>query len=181
VTLAVALLSGIGALVALGLGTTEVDLQTATDPVALLDRDRRAFLFFVLIAGACMGAAASLISIIGVVPTRPVFSETTAVNNTMILGVGIAAGLGAGAVGACMKTVWGNFFAAKCMLAARRRIPLRFLAFLQDAHEKRGVLRQAGAAYQFRHLELQRHVSAAPSAGAAPSSPQPVPGEGGTV
>jgi hypothetical protein len=33
------------------------------------------------------------------------------------------------------------------------------MRFLADAHEQRGVLRQAGASYQFRHAELQRHLT----------------------
>jgi hypothetical protein len=32
------------------------------------------------------------------------------------------------------------------------------MGFLADAH-KRGVLRQAGAVYQFRHIELQRRLA----------------------
>jgi hypothetical protein len=34
------------------------------------------------------------------------------------------------------------------------------MRFLADAHQ-RGVLRQAGAVYQFRHAELQRHLARA--------------------
>lgn len=33
------------------------------------------------------------------------------------------------------------------------------MAFLSDAHERRGVLRQAGDVYQFRHIDLQRHLA----------------------
>jgi hypothetical protein len=32
------------------------------------------------------------------------------------------------------------------------------MAFLADAHQ-RGVLRQVGAVYQFRHIELQRRLA----------------------
>jgi len=32
------------------------------------------------------------------------------------------------------------------------------MAFLADAHQ-RGVLRQAGAVYQFRHIELQHRLA----------------------
>jgi hypothetical protein len=32
------------------------------------------------------------------------------------------------------------------------------MGFLADAHQ-RGVLRQAGAVYQFRHIELQRRLA----------------------
>jgi hypothetical protein len=44
----------------------------------------------------------------------------------------------------------------------RGRLPWRLVRFLADAHEQRGVLRQAGAAYQFRHVELQRHLAGRP-------------------
>lgn len=36
------------------------------------------------------------------------------------------------------------------------------MTFLQDAREHRGVLRQAGAVYEFRHLDLQRHLAQQP-------------------
>jgi hypothetical protein len=35
------------------------------------------------------------------------------------------------------------------------------MSFLADAHQ-RGVLRQAGAVYQFRHVELQRRLAIRP-------------------
>ncbi|WP_157845193.1 MULTISPECIES: hypothetical protein [Pseudofrankia] len=47
----------------------------------------------------------------------------------------------------------------RAWLAARGRLPRDLMAFLADAHENRGVLRQAGAAYQFRHVELQRRLA----------------------
>jgi hypothetical protein len=49
---------------------------------------------------------------------------------------------------------WGVFVACRLFLAARGRSPLRLMSFLDDAH-RRGVLRQAGAVYQFRHARLQ--------------------------
>jgi DNA-binding SARP family transcriptional activator len=42
-------------------------------------------------------------------------------------------------------------------LAACGRVPLRLLAFLEDAH-RRGVLRQVGAVYQFRHARLAERL-----------------------
>jgi hypothetical protein len=36
------------------------------------------------------------------------------------------------------------------------------MTFLRDAHEQRGVLRQVGAVYQFRHINLQRHLAQQP-------------------
>ena len=40
----------------------------------------------------------------------------------------------------------------------RRRLPGCFMAFLADAH-RRGILRQEGAVYQFRHIELQHRLA----------------------
>jgi hypothetical protein len=39
------------------------------------------------------------------------------------------------------------------------RLPWRVQAFLTDAYQ-RGVLRQTGAVYQFRHARLQDHLTA---------------------
>ena len=40
-------------------------------------------------------------------------------------------------------------------------LPWPLMAFLADAHQ-RGVLRQTGATYQFRHLEPQRRLATRP-------------------
>jgi len=47
---------------------------------------------------------------------------------------------------------------ARIWLALRHRLPWQLMAFLADAH-RRGVLRQAGAVYQFRHIELQHRLA----------------------
>jgi hypothetical protein len=52
-------------------------------------------------------------------------------------------------------------------LALRRSTPLRLMPCLEDAH-RRGVLRQAGAVYQFRHARLQQRL--------AGEQPKPTPG-----
>jgi hypothetical protein len=49
---------------------------------------------------------------------------------------------------------------ARIWLFARGRVPWRTLRFLSDAH-RRGVLRQTGALYQFRHIRLQERLAAA--------------------
>lgn len=53
---------------------------------------------------------------------------------------------------------WGVYLLTRCWLAARGRLPLRLMRFLGDAH-RRGVLRNAGAVYQFRHARLQDRLS----------------------
>ena len=53
---------------------------------------------------------------------------------------------------------WLRFGMTREMLALRHQVPSRLMSFLADAHQ-RGVLRQAGAVYQFRHIELQRRLA----------------------
>ncbi|WP_203730380.1 NACHT domain-containing protein [Paractinoplanes durhamensis] len=50
------------------------------------------------------------------------------------------------------------FGIARVEPALRRRLPLRLRTFLEDAH-RRGVLRQVGAVYQFRHARLQAYLA----------------------
>ncbi|MFB7947471.1 NACHT domain-containing protein [Kitasatospora phosalacinea] len=56
-------------------------------------------------------------------------------------------------------SAWGRFAVARCWLALTGRLPLRLLDFLEDAH-RRGVLRQSGGGYQFRHVELRDRLAA---------------------
>ncbi|WP_214104911.1 NACHT domain-containing protein [Acrocarpospora catenulata] len=55
-------------------------------------------------------------------------------------------------------SVWGRFVMAKVWLALRGRLPWRFMDFLDDTH-RRGLLRRAGAVYQFRHVRFQEHLA----------------------
>jgi len=77
------------------------------------------------------------------------------------LAVGLVAGLGFGllnGLNALMAIPWGMFVLARAWLALRGKLPRDLMAFLADAHQ-RGVLRQVGAVYQFRHIELQRRLA----------------------
>ncbi|MFE7583887.1 NACHT domain-containing protein [Streptomyces gardneri] len=55
-------------------------------------------------------------------------------------------------------SAWGRFQVARLYFAATGRLPLRIMAFLKDAHQ-RGVLRQSGGAYRFRHIELRDRLA----------------------
>lgn len=57
-----------------------------------------------------------------------------------------------------VSRAWGSFVIAYAWLAAQGKLPLRLMPFLADAH-RRGVLRQAGAVYQFRHARLQDNLA----------------------
>jgi DNA-binding SARP family transcriptional activator len=67
---------------------------------------------------------------------------------------GVAVGLMVG-----LSRAWGTFVFTRTWLALRGRSPSGLLRFLDDAH-RRGVLRQAGAVYQFRHARLQDRLAA---------------------
>ncbi|CAM5530975.1 NACHT domain-containing protein [Streptomyces abikoensis] len=56
---------------------------------------------------------------------------------------------------------WGWFLLARTWFALRGKLPWRLMAFLDDAH-RRGVLRQVGAVYQFRHARLQDRLAPPP-------------------
>lgn len=71
---------------------------------------------------------------------------------------GLVIGLAAGLVVGLNKTRWTSYTLARRWLAFRRQLPWPLMAFLADAHQ-RGVLRQAGATYQFRHLEPQHRLA----------------------
>ncbi|WP_035844082.1 NACHT and WD40 repeat domain-containing protein [Kitasatospora azatica] len=69
--------------------------------------------------------------------------------------------LGAGfTLAALMTRAYPRFLIMLAYLAFQKRLPMRFMAFLRDARN-RGLLRQSGAAYQFRHARLQEYLVAA--------------------
>lgn len=55
-------------------------------------------------------------------------------------------------------SAWGRLGVARLWLCARGMLPWRLMAFLDEAH-RLGVLRQAGAVYQFRHARLQERLA----------------------
>jgi hypothetical protein len=78
---------------------------------------------------------------------------------------GRTAGIAVGVYGAAvLATLFGNgnalailFFEVFCLCTGGR--PKHIIHFLQDAHE-RGILRRAGALYQFMHADLQDYLAA---------------------
>ncbi len=60
---------------------------------------------------------------------------------------------------AASRSAWPRWLVVRTWLAIKGLLPWRLLPFLADAH-LRGVIRQQGAVYQFRHLELQHRLAA---------------------
>ncbi|HEX5493522.1 MAG TPA: hypothetical protein VFX70_02975 [Mycobacteriales bacterium] len=132
------------------------DLTTATGPGSVLARDRVTFLAMLALAvpvGLVLALGAALS------PPDPFLGAYHGLGYG--IGVGLAEMTAIGLGLAFLQTSWGGFTLARWWLAATRRLPLRLMTFLDDAHA-RGVLRQAGAVYQFRHAELQRRLANRP-------------------
>ena len=149
---------GGGAVIALvgGLAAPPADMKAEATPKSVLVRDRRTFLAVALATGLTIGASVGI---------------TTSAEGGVLHGVeaGLAFGVAVGLAAGSVRAVWGSFIIARCWLALHRCLPLRLNSFLSDAHLRRGVLRQAGAFYQFRHEELQRYLADQPW----PVSPRP--------
>jgi hypothetical protein len=162
------------------------DLGSAASPGAVLSADRR--------TGSALGALAGVIpgALIGFLVgggSGPFHGGIT--GTTVFFQIGAGAGTGAwvlcgfgvwllvGVVWSFALAAWPSYDAARIWLAFRHRLPWSLMDFLEDAH-RRGVLRQVGAVYQFRHIELQHRlanrdasaqqaVSSSPAAGAVQS------------
>ena len=90
------------------------------------------------------------------------------------LAYGITFGCAVGAV-TMLPRAWGTYTVNRTWLALRGQLPWRPMAFLTDAH-RRGVLRQSGGVYQFRHARLQHHLAQSHqthNAGPAPQTRTP--------
>jgi GTPase SAR1 family protein len=135
--LAAGIITGALGGLAAGLEGAPVDLEKAVGPQAILARDRGTFWLVAILGALSFGLGAW----VGVRPS-----------------VGLAAGLTVGLVAACVQASWGAFAITRSWLAMRRQITWPLMGFLDDAH-RRGVLRQAGAIYQFRHTEMQQHLA----------------------
>jgi hypothetical protein len=125
------------------------DLKAAPSPKAVLVRDRRTGLTAML-AAVLLGAASGALLLRGhrIAGLAPV-------------PLGMMAGVVVGVSVSAFVSAWPRWVYARAWFAWRRRLPWRLMAFLADAHQ-RGVLRQDGAVYQFRHIELQRRLAGRP-------------------
>ncbi|MEV0039792.1 NACHT domain-containing protein [Streptomyces sp. NPDC050804] len=57
-----------------------------------------------------------------------------------------------------LPRAWPRFVLLRLFLAARGRLPWRFVRFLSDARERQ-LLRQSAGTYQFRHIRLQERLA----------------------
>ncbi|KOU61090.1 hypothetical protein ADK57_28580 [Streptomyces sp. MMG1533] len=116
-------------------------LPTLTVPRASLRADWRATLTFPLLGGAL---AASAVAAGALTSVRPVLATAFLLLLTALLTLILT----------LRNSASGRYWVTVFWLALRGRLPWRLMRFLDDAHA-RGVLRQAGSFYQFRHARLQ--------------------------
>ncbi|WP_369265177.1 NACHT domain-containing protein [Streptomyces sp. R35] len=134
-----------------GLRSVHPDLDRAVGPGTVLARDQRTFWTLTLLGGAT-GVLIYALSYVLLIPLGgQVSGEDIALAFAVTFPIGLVLGL--------IRSVWLGFLVAHIKLAVAGRVPWRLMSFLGDAHERRGVLRQAGAVYQFRHIDLQRHLA----------------------
>jgi hypothetical protein len=127
------------------------DITQSISPASSMRADRNAaimrgvtFLMVILLALLITGATVGYIA-----------SDTS---NPVLRYIVVLAALGPLAV---TLSAWGRLQVVRAALAVSGRLPWHLMRFLEDAHA-RGVLRQAGAAYQFRHVRLQEHLVSRP-------------------
>jgi hypothetical protein len=135
------LLSVVGA----GLKMVTFDLSVAATPHAILARDRLTVIISAVSSGLAIATLAALLSGFW---SRQVADSLIAGFCTFIV-IAFVFTLSRGA--------WLPWVLTRTWLAFCGKLPWRLTAFLADAH-KRGVLRQVGAVYQFRHAELQQRL-----------------------
>jgi hypothetical protein len=143
-----------------------LNLAGAANPRIVLQRDRRVALSLTLVFGLLSGLVIGLA--VGLV---------VGLRGGLIIGLATAVvtGLVAGRRLGMNQTAWPSYMLAKGWLALHHHLPWSLMDFLADAH-RRGALRQAGAVYQFQHIELQHRLA---NRGTSPASPLPCRGAGG--
>ena len=151
---------GITVGVALGLSTglidglsvwldVPADVTRARSPMSTRRDDRRASIARSVVVGVTIGVTSGI-----------AFGLAEGPGKGVLYGIAFGAAYAAAdAYFGLISTVSGRYVIARTWLALAGRLPWHLMAFLDDAHEH-GVLRRAGAVYQFRHTRLQERLAA---------------------
>ncbi|MEU4173840.1 hypothetical protein [Streptomyces sp. NPDC026589] len=136
-----------------------VDIAAAATPMRLLSVNRATATrqFLVLAAAVTAGLAVCGHVVVGLLQQVLRWTVVWPLDTALLLGA--VGGLGGSATYVLALTAWGQWVTvARFWLPLTRKLPWDTAAFLDDAY-RRGVLRQAGAVYQFRHIRLQQHLA----------------------
>jgi hypothetical protein len=139
-----AALAAAGAMYPIYSGTPVREEAGTVTPHESLSNDRAWATFFAVGFGACISTAALLV---GSWVERTEATETSWPLTAVAFG-----GVATLAVLASL-TAWGNYALTVGIMAIRKKLPISLMSFLDDAHA-RGLLRQVGPIYQFKHRLL---------------------------
>ncbi|WP_327065093.1 XRE family transcriptional regulator [Kitasatospora sp. NBC_01302] len=155
------LIFGLAAALVFGLTSAleaPVDVTSAATPVSLLAANRATVGRQVLVLAPLFALIVATGGRLVVVLLDGVLGHLTWRLSDGLL-IGAVAGIGGAASYALAFTAWGQWaLLSRVWLPLTGRLPWDTVAFLDDAYH-RGVLRQTGAVYQFRHVRLQHHLA----------------------
>ncbi|WP_254407518.1 NACHT domain-containing protein [Streptomyces sp. GMY02] len=141
---------------------TPIDIRRAVSAWGLLSTNRNNVVLHMLVWMIVFGVPAGLVIGLGVgAPEGPVIGLVSEPVRGLLAGLvfGLEAAFGGGLGYGLSFTAWGQWVAlTRVWLPLTGRLPWGIITFLDDAHQ-RGVLRRAGAVYQFRHAQLQDHLA----------------------
>jgi hypothetical protein len=139
----------------------------------VLKRDRSATLALCLVTALAAGLVVGIGTFAA--STSELLADISPVSDAVIFGltIGPAVGFAFGFALSGYGSAWPQWVFARQILAIRHATPQRLLAFLEDSHA-RGVLRQVGPVYQFRHIELQRRLASRITGNRSPTRLQQV-------
>ncbi|SIM79383.1 hypothetical protein SAMN04489832_2088 [Micromonospora cremea] len=139
--------------------TEPTEPKEPASPSNVLRSDRSTVLYGTALGGAAGALVGGFLGgVVGAEQYGLIFQLSPLLEG--LLGASVGLLLGAAGLGLMVYTTsaWSQLVVARLWLAYRGWIPLRLMAFLQDAH-KLGVLRQVGPLYQFRHALLQERLA----------------------
>ncbi|MFI5479932.1 NACHT domain-containing protein [Streptomyces rubiginosohelvolus] len=147
---------------AFGWRPREADLHRPLTPRSLVQQDRRTFIGLVATWAGSVTAVFALFLTLLLAYAIPVPDGVRLVDLAppvlTVLAYAGCVGLLVGLIMGFKDTAWGVYTVSRICYALLGRVPFRLMAFLDDAH-RLGVLRQSGASYELRHVELERHLA----------------------
>jgi hypothetical protein len=170
--LQVGLVDGISYAVVIGFGVgivggllagfeAPLDTARAVSPADLLTANRKAVLVQMLVWVPVLGLVIGFVPMLLIPLLEPLLGPLVWPARAAVTWA-VVGGVGGGGAYLVSLTAWGQWLLfSRIVQPLRGRLPWAVFAFLDDAY-RRGVLRQAGAVYQFRHARLQDRLTRPP-------------------
>ena len=136
-----------------------LDTDSAASPAGLLRTNRATVARHVLVVAPTVALLIGFGGRLVVTALQPFVAGPLLWPYSSGLLIGAVGGLGGALAYGLAFTAWGQWLIlSRIWLPVTGRLPGPVVTFLDDAYE-RGVFRQVGAVYQFRHARLQDHLS----------------------